>query len=443
MLFLTCLAIARAATPAARATTATPATAPLLPPWPSTWAMHASTIVMPCNYSGYFDADYAAQFAVVDFDWSNAKQLWANTKPMDCQERLVTQAQMVKAKNPRVRTFVYRNIVKALPWYTQVREKLEDPNYAGWFLRFRDYPAANASYHVPACTAGQCSQFYHDQSQTPEHPHGDGSCVDACDCGSVPCGEYLWDHRNASLRAWLVDEFIGGKQGIQNAAIDGFFLDDGWHVGQDKYAPWMPKAGFCDTCAPGSPADKCPGGPTEEDVHCVVDMGLSAQDVKDITAAWKLTMSAAQAAIVKGGGFNWQLFSGATGPTTGMPAAQCAAVVRDLCSDTKYNEPLVFDFATPVPDFNLDLATFLLVRGPYAWLGYSWDGCVGSVGPGPGASMPYVKYGLPKTVQADYGEPTSRCEETAAGSGVFTRAWSKATVTVDCNDGVSATIDMK
>ena len=24
-----------------------------------------------------------------------------------------------------------------------------------------------------------------------------------CDCGAVPCGTYLWDHRNASLRAWL------------------------------------------------------------------------------------------------------------------------------------------------------------------------------------------------------------------------------------------------
>ena len=204
----------------------------------------------------------------------------------------------------------------------------------------------------------------------------------------------------------------------------------------------MPKAGFCDTCAPGSDPAKCPGGPTEEEVHCVIDMGLSAQDVKDITAAWKLTMSAAQAAIVKGGGFNWQLFSGAQGPTKGMPAAQCATVVRDLCGDRLFNAAMVFDFATPVPDFNLDLATFLLVRGPYAWLGYSWDGCVGSAD-GHSASMPYVKYGLPATTQVDYGEPTARCAETAPGSGVFTRAWSKATVTVDCNDGVSATIKME
>ena len=35
----------------------------------------------------------------------------------------------------------------------------------------------------------------------------------------------------------------------------------------------------------------------------------------------------------------------------------------------------------------------------------------------------------------DYGEPTGPCKETAPGSGVFERAWSKATVTWDCNTG--------
>ena len=261
-------------------------------------------------------------------------------------------------------------------------------------------------------------------------------------CGSFLTGEYLWDHRNASLRAWLVDEFVAGKQGIQNAAVDGFYLDDGWHVGQDKYAPWMPKAGFCDTCAPGSDPAKCPGGPTEEEVHCVIDMGLSAEDVKDITAGWKLTMAGAQAAIVKGGGFNWQLFHGATGPTKGMEASKCASLVRSLCGDKVYDAALQFQFAKPVPDFNLDLATFLLVRGPYAWLGYSWDGCTsGSAGPGQG-KMPYLRYGLPSSTQVDYGVPNGRCTEAAPDSGVFTRAWSKAAVTVNCNDGVSATIKM-
>ena len=127
---------------------------PVLPPWKPTYNMPQSTIMMPCNvrrylrrrfaenaslqkhthtqYSGMFDPVEASKWGIVDFDWSNAKQLWANTKPMDCQERLVSQVEQVKRVNNQTRTFVYRNLVKALPWYTSVREKLEDSAYSGF-----------------------------------------------------------------------------------------------------------------------------------------------------------------------------------------------------------------------------------------------------------------------------------------------------------------------
>ena len=42
----------------------------------------------------------------------------------------------------------------------------------------------------------------------PSLAHQPALCADGiCDCGpGLPCGEYLWDHRNQSLRQWLVDE---------------------------------------------------------------------------------------------------------------------------------------------------------------------------------------------------------------------------------------------
>ena len=62
---------------------------------------------MPCNYSGYFDYKIAGRFAVVDYDWSNGKEMWANPQQyegglaadgkMDCEERLLEQAKMTKA----------------------------------------------------------------------------------------------------------------------------------------------------------------------------------------------------------------------------------------------------------------------------------------------------------------------------------------------------------
>jgi len=83
--------------------------------------------MMPCNTSGFFSPSNAARYGVADFDWSNAREACelssplaqqgsligsgvagANAQPMDCEERLVTQAAMVKEINPRTKVWVYR-----------------------------------------------------------------------------------------------------------------------------------------------------------------------------------------------------------------------------------------------------------------------------------------------------------------------------------------------
>ena len=88
-----------------------------------------------------------------------------------------------------------RNLVKALPWYTSVREKINDPAYSGWFVHNKPGGSLpDGSFHVPQCdkafTPPLCTDLYHDLDQTPGFPHGDGSCPGPCDCGGVPCGEY-------------------------------------------------------------------------------------------------------------------------------------------------------------------------------------------------------------------------------------------------------------
>ena len=66
--------------------------------------------------SGFLDPTISAKWGVVDFDWSNAKGAWTRQRPMDCEERLVAQADLVRSANPHARVWVYRNLVKALPW---------------------------------------------------------------------------------------------------------------------------------------------------------------------------------------------------------------------------------------------------------------------------------------------------------------------------------------
>ena len=103
-----------------------------------------------------------------------------------------------------------------MPWFTDVREKILDPAYNDWW--FLQFDPSKKPYHVPECTnftssSGtdvKCSKFYHDQKQTPHFNQTD-QCMDECDCGKgLPCGEYLWDHRNVSLQKWLTDVFIMG-----------------------------------------------------------------------------------------------------------------------------------------------------------------------------------------------------------------------------------------
>ena len=279
--------------------------------------MQQSTMAMPCNYTGMMDmSGDIGKFGIIDFDWSNGKAQWANTAPMSSEELLVTQA--IARKNaicpttcplpngcpnkeacPQAKTWVYRNFVKALPWYTSVREKLEDPQYAGWFLKFD--PDNTTAYNVPQCDdnfePSKCTEFYHDQEQSPEY-HGSsissGICEEPCDCGSVPCGEYLFDHRNASLTKWLVEEYTGGLTGLANPNIDGFFIDDKWS---------------------GS-------GPSEEDRQCVEDMGLSPDEVADITAGWKNNMVEVKEFILKNNGFNWQMLDVGSSTAAGPPFTQ-------------------------------------------------------------------------------------------------------------------------
>ena len=55
---------------------------------------------------------------------------------MDCEELMVKQVDMLIARSPDTRAFVYRNGIMALPWFSTVRKKITDPQYAPWFLNF-------------------------------------------------------------------------------------------------------------------------------------------------------------------------------------------------------------------------------------------------------------------------------------------------------------------
>ena len=70
------------------------------------------------------------------------------------------------------------NTIKALNWFISVREKLDDPAFSGWFVRFKNYerPQSNGSYNVPACTFEKCSGLYHECAKRQPQP------IILCEC---------------------------------------------------------------------------------------------------------------------------------------------------------------------------------------------------------------------------------------------------------------------
>jgi hypothetical protein len=177
---------------------------------------------MVCNNTGYVNPETIKGWSIVDYDWSNSKGTgtadgWAKHSPMDCEEMMIKQVEMTVAASPGTKAMVYRNFVKSLPWLTLVREKITDKAYSPWFLPFGP-PTVGSGWHVPNCDNNYspplCTDLYHDQGQTPGYPHGDGDCAaPACNVGSVPVGEYLFNFANANVSVnnqTFIDWYING-----------------------------------------------------------------------------------------------------------------------------------------------------------------------------------------------------------------------------------------
>ena len=87
---------------------------------------------------------------------------------------------------------------------------------------------------------------------------------------------YQWDHRNASLRKWIVEEFMMGKKlGMGNESVSGIYIDDWWS----------------------------PGGPSEvQGLEAGTGLAKGSQEFIDIWTNWSVTTWQAQAAIAAAGG---------------------------------------------------------------------------------------------------------------------------------------------
>ena len=308
---------------------------------------------------------------------------------------MVANMAAVKAVRADTRTWVYRNSCKALPWHASVRRLLADRSQWGLFVPLAGCSPAPGVY---TCGDTATANLYHDFEQTPKGDCGEG----------IECGEYVFDHRNASLRSFLLGDYFFGPLGAANPAVDGFYVDDGWSSSK---------------------------GCSEMDSDSVQKMGLTPAEVDEMVAAWSANQQAWRDALVAAGKWEWFLFYGGqqTAPGQNQTCGQCscAAYLKANCgaSSPSQNGTLFYGYSRtahskpfPLPSPDQDLAAFLLTRGPYAYFGYGWTGCID-------ATHPFTR---PPSLDVDYGAPVGFCAETAPGSGVWARDFEHYTVQLDC-----------
>ena len=169
------------------------------------------------------------------------------------------------------------------------------------------------------------------------------------------------------------------------------------------------------------------GGPSEVSLWCVDDMGLSQADVVDLHAGWSESFDAIFSAMDDAGAIAFSSFSFAGLPPNDGSGGGAQAVLAELCaagnSSRVWDLPLYMTLSTPASccpvsrnttllSFDEDLAYFQLIRGPWAWLGYSWDFC----------AQPHA---MPPALFVDYGDPLGTCAQVAPG--VFEREFEHAT----------------
>ena len=156
-----------------------------------------------------------------------------------------------------------------------------------------------------------------------------------------------------------------------------------------------------------------------------------------------------QVALLEAQKYNWNLIPGqemagcATSVTT--TPKTCASFLRKACSAASPYQrlPLLMGYMNQtaalnsLDNFEQNLASFLLARGDYAWIGTGYIGC------GPTGRLPYcgpdgrspnctgVPYLRPPALDRDYGEALGLCKEQEPG--VFSRKYTHAEVSLDCN----------
>lgn len=200
-----------------------------------------------------------------------------------------------------------------------------------------------------------------------------------------PGDQYFFDFRNKDAAQWYIDTAL---KLTNSPYVDGIFTDD------------------------------FEGFPSEHD-YAPINTNTSYEDVAALQFASLDTHGKLVSALSSVGKFNWQAMGAGyqgeyAGPGIPHDVLGCSEFLRSRCVPSFQEKAITMNFDSNY--FNQSIAAFLIIRGPVAFLGYSWES---------GNDQWHQSF------LYNVGEPKGLCEETS--SGVFSREWTYGTVQIDCN----------
>ena len=336
----------------------------------------------------------------------------------------------MKLANPLTRCLVYRNTELGLEWLSSERAVMNEA-HSGFFLNFKTQAMCRA--------AGSCSGVMTRQQGNAGCCAWSGGAEGLGGVYSEPIGPQLnqtfWNMSNASAADYFVDVVVGGSSGLGSPFVDGLALDDPPGIGNEHYNATgnmglTPRDCCCcegylrPGMQGGKAAAECRKHPCCPSARCTEFVALRQDSLK----VWQR----AQDNMLAAKKWSWDYIRG-TGP---ISKETCDPFLRAICEPGLWknapwmHSPTIPDphhhhgpTTTPLfggPDLAQQIATMLLGRGAYAWLGYNFAG-----------SMPQQNMApWPALLDTDVGVPVGNCSETHPG--VFERNYSAGIVRLDC-----------
>jgi hypothetical protein len=173
-------------------------------------------------------------------------------------------------------------------------------------------------------------------------------------------------------------------------------------------------------------------GPSEIDPYFTHDANVSNATIDVVTRAWLQLVTRAQQRILDANKFTWSLMVGQNNanamPLVLTTPSNCTDLMRESChANSPYIDAPLLMGVQPgnATSIGMNVAAFLLARGPHACIGY---GQWGLVWPNDASSAPLP----PELFEWEYGLPR-RAHCHSVGNNIWARRYDAGLVSVNCD----------